>query len=466
MNITKKKRKIVVPHAYVIIGIILILMTVLTYVIPAGQYDRIYDETLDQEIIVPGSYHRVESSPVTPFKMVMALGNGMIDSADLIFFCFFAYGFVYVLIKSGAFYGSVGWLQRLMGGKEKVMLFAFMIFFGICGSTCGIGEEFYGMVPAFIGIAIAMGYDGLVGGALVIMGTSIGFAAGTSNPFNVGIAQEIAGLPIGSGMGYRIICFICFQGLATWFLMRYANRVKKNPELSAVKDVHFNVDTSMNGKTMSELPFTFRHKLIMLSFVITIIMMVYGSIHLKWYLSELSALFIIAMFVAGFLAGFGPSKICDYFIEATSEILFGAMVIGVARSLALVMQDGNIIDSVVYYMSTLLKDVPQSLAAIGMLFVQNIFNFFIPSATGQAAAVMPIMVDLADTIGMERQIAVLAFQFGDGFSNLFWPTAVATECGIMGIPLQNWYKFIPKLFGMMLVMQIVLMVIATMIGYH
>lgn len=461
----KKKFKLSVPHTYVIIGIILIIVTLMTYLVPAGQYDRVMDEELGREIIVTGSYHHVEQTPVTPFRMFAALANGMADASDIIFFCFFAYGLVYMMIKTGAFYGSIGALQRKMKGKEIIIIPVFMLLFGLCGSTFGMYEEVYGLLPAFMGISIALGYDGLVGGAAVVLGVVTGFSAATLNPFTIGIAQGVAGLPVGSGLGFRIICFILFEGLAIWFVMRYANHVKKDPASSIVRDVHFNVDEGMTKEKMEALPFTGRHKAIMLVFAVTIVLLVYGVKVFGWYLAELSALFIIAMFICGFIAGFGPSKICSLFIEATTEILFGAMVIGVARSLVLVMQDGNIIDSLVYYMSSALIGVPKSIAAIGMVVIQNLLNFFIPSGSGQAAVSMPIMANLADSIGLERQVAVLAFQFGDGFSNMFWPTVIATECGIMGIPIQKWYKFVWPLLLMMFVLELVLITVATMIGY-
>ncbi len=462
----KKKKLLTVPHTYVIIGIILILVTLMTYLIPAGQYDRVLDEETGYDIIVEGSYHHVDQSPVGPFKMIQSLANGMADASDIIFFCFFAYGLVYMMIKTGAFYGGIGALQRLMHGVEILIIPVFMIFFGICGSTFGMYEEVYGLLPAFIGIAIAMGYDGLVGGAAVVLGVVTGFSAATLNPFTIGIAQGVSGLPIGSGIGFRIICLILFEGLAIWYLMRYAHKVKKDPSLSVVKDVSFHMDEGMTKEKMAQLPFTARHKLIILVFVATIALLVFGTTQYGWYLSELSALFIIAMFAVGLLGGFGPSEICKKFVEACTEILFGAMVIGVARSLVLVMNEGNIIDSLVYYLSSALSNVPNGIAAVGMVIVQNILNFFIPSGSGQAAVSMPIMASLADSIGMERQIAVLAFQFGDGFSNMFWPTVIATECGIMGIPLQKWYKFMWPLFIMMFALQIVLIMIATAIGYH
>lgn len=341
----------------------------------------------------------------------------------------------------------------------------FMLIFGICGSTFGLYEETYGLIPAFIGIAIALGYDGLVGGAAVVLGTATGFAAATLNPFTIGIAQGIAELPIGSGIGFRIICFVVFQGMAIIYLMRYANKVKKDPSKSLVKGVKFNVADGMTREEMENLPFEGKHKLIILIFVLTIGILIYGTTVLGWYLSELSALFLIMMIVVGLVGGFNFSQIAGFFVEAVSDVVFGALVVGIARSLTIVMESGNIIDTIVFYMSNGLAKVSTSFASIGMVIVQNLINFFIPSGSGQAATSMPIMVPLADSIGLNRQIAVLAFQFGDGFSNMFWPTVVATECGLMGLPVEKWYKFMTPLFLLMVLAQFVMIVIATLINY-
>lgn len=461
----KKKSKFKVPHTYVIIGIILVIVTALTYIIPAGTFDRIEDEATGRTIVVQDSYKRVEQTPVSPFEMVIAIADGMVEASDIIFFIFFAYGFVYLLIQTGAFYGGMGTLVKKFHGAEKMIFPVFMLIFGICGSTFGLYEETYGLLPAFIGIAIALGYDGLVGGAAVVLGTATGFAAATLNPFTIGIAQGIAELPIGSGVGFRIVCFVVFEGMAILYLMRYAKKVKANPEKSLVKGVDFNVTEGMTREKMESLPFTGRHKVIMLLFVVTIVLLVYGTSVLGWYLSELSALFLIMMIAVGLVGGFNLSEIAKFFVEAVSDVVFGALVVGIARALTIVMENGNIIDTIVFYMSRGLAKFATSFAAVGMVIVQNLLNFFIPSGSGQAATSMPIMVPLADSIGLNRQIATLAFQFGDGFSNMFWPTAVATECGLMGLPVEKWYKFITPLFLLMFLAQVILIVVAVMINY-
>lgn len=456
-------KKITVPHTFVIIGIVLIFVTMLTYIVPAGIFERVVDKASGNEIIKADSFTFTKQTPVNPFEMVIAVGKGLVDASDIIFFCFFAYGLVYLLMDTGAFFAGVGRLQKIVKNRDLLIFPVFMLIFGICGSTFGMYEEVYGLIPAFIGLAIALGYDGLVGGACVVLGVVTGFAAATLNPFTIGIAQEIAGLPMGSGILFRIICFIIFQSMSIGYLMFYAHRVKVNPQLSIVQDVKFNIDNSMAEHHLEELPFTFRHKCIIFVFFLSIMMIIVGTTQFGWYLPELSAMFLTAMFIVGFIGGYNASEICGKFLDAAKDILFGAMVIGIARSLVIVMDQGNITDSVVYYMGQWLGNAHSTLAAVGMLIFQTFLNFFIPSGSGQAAVSMPIMTELSNSIGLNPQVSVLAFQFGDGFSNMFWPTVIATECGIMGLPLQKWYKFMWPLFIMMFLAQILLIIVSTFI---
>jgi uncharacterized ion transporter superfamily protein YfcC len=461
----KGKWKISVPHTFILIGIIVVIATVMTYIVPAGEFDRIEDPNTGRTIVVPDSFHSVEQSPVGIFQMFIAIQKGMMDAADIIFFVFFAYGLVYMLVKTGAFNGAVGALLRKIEGKEKFMIPVFMLFFGICGATFGMYEETYGFVPVFMGIAVALGYDALVGAVIVFVGVATGFASAITNPFTIGVAQGIAELPMFSGIGLRIVIWIAFMSLVIWYVMRYAAKVKANPACSLVGDVKFPMIASMKREELLETPFTSRHKLSILLFALTIFLVVFGTIKYGWYIEELSGLFILMMVVIGLASGLNFSQIAEAFVEACSNVVFGALVIGISRTVLIVMQDGCIIDTVVYYLASSVANLSAGIAAAGMVVVQNLINFFIPSGSGQAATSMPIMTPLADLIGLKRQIAVLAFQFGDGFSNLFWPTAVATECGIAGIPIDRWYKFMGPLFVLMLILEFIFIGVAVAIGY-
>lgn len=460
-----KKKKLKMPHTYVILVIMLLLVTALSWFIPSGEYDRIEDPETERIIVVDGSYHAVEKEYVTPFQAVGAIAEGMVESSDIIFFILFAYGMVYMLIKSGAFFGGIAQVLRIFKGKEKIMLPVLMVLFAIAGSTVGISEEFYGIIPVFVGIGIAMGYDGLVGGSIICLSMAVGFSANTTNPFSIGIAQSLAGLPMMSGMLYRIIIFIVFTGLSIFYVMNYAEKVRKNPELSLVKDVDFGHLKGMSREEMNKLPFTNRHKILLGIFVMSIVIMVLGTILGGWYLRELSALFIIMMVIIGLVAGFSLNEICENFLESVGEIIFGALVVGFARSIMVVMTEANIIDSIVFYMSEILIKLPKYLAAIGMLIFQNLLNFFITSNSGQAAVSIPLMTPIGDMIGLTRQTTVLAYTFGAGFSDIFWPTGCAVMCGLMGVPMNKWYRFITPLFLMMFVLEIIFLMLAVSFGY-
>lgn len=462
---SKKKFSLTMPHTYIILAGIILFCSVLTYVIPAGEFDRVIDAVTGKSIIVADSYHRVAQNPVGFFDLFIDIHKGLVEAADIIFFIYFAYAFVFTLIKTGALDAAIGALLRKIGDKVEYIIPIFMIFFGILGATAGLFEEVYGLIPAFVGIAIALGYDGLVGGAIVFVGVATGFAGAMINPFTVGVAQGVAGVPMFSGLGFRFIVFVAFQSSAIIYTMRYARKIRNNPELSLVKDVEFSVSDGMSREALMATTFTTRHKLSITMFVATIGLIVFGTLKLGWYIPELAGLFLVMMIVVGLIGGFSMNKIAGTFVEAVAAITFGALVVGLAHAILIVMQDGMIIDTVVNTLATAFAMGNKYLGAIGMLFAQNIINFFIPSGSGQAATSMPIMAPLADLLGLRRQIAVLAFQFGDGFSNLFWPTSIAVQCGLMGIPINKWYKFIAPLFGVFVVLEVIFMMIAVAINY-
>jgi len=462
-NIEQNKKTFKMPHTFVLLIGLLIIVAILTWIIPAGEFTRERNEVLKRTLVVPGSFKYIDRTPVGPWGVVLSLVKAMQAVSDIIFFIFFAYGSIYMLIKTGAFYGGLGKLMKAMHGSEAVIFPVFMFLFGICGSTFGMYEETYGLIPAFMGISVALGYDALVGGAAVILGTATGFAAATLNPFTIGVAAGIAELPLKNGLLFRIVCFIVFEGTAILYLMRYAKKVRENPDSSLVKGLDFKFSAGMTREQMEELPFTTKHKLTMLTFLGCVIMLIVGVIKWEWYINELSALFIITMIVAGLINGFSFSKIASTFVESISDVVFGGLAVGVARSLTIVMTDGHIIDTIINSVANLIASLPKAVSSIGMVIVQNFINFFIPSGSGQAAASMPIMAPLADTIGISREVAVLAFQFGDGFSNMFWPTCCGTLCGLMNLPIDRWYKFITPLFAIMVAYQFIFISVASFI---
>ncbi len=463
-NKKEKKKLFKMPHSYVIIGLIIILATVMTYIVPAGEFQTAIDPESGTEVVLPETFEFIEQTPVSPFDMFKAIPAGMVEAADIIFFIFFAYGFVFMLTESGSLDGGMGAMIKKMSGREKLVIPVLVLMFGLMGATFGMYEETYGLIPIIMAMTVALGYDALVGFAIVVVGVVGGFSAAMTNPFTIGIAQGLSGLPMFSGLAYRIVIWISFMALIIWYIMSYAKKVKADPSMSYVKDVHFPFIHDDN-EHITEKPFTKLHKISLILFALTIVVLVYGTLKLDWYLEELGALFIIMMIIIGLVNKYSFSKIAGIFVEAAGSVIFGALVIGISRAVLIVLENGQIIDTIIYYLSVGLSGLTNHFAAIGMIFFQNVLNFLIPSASGQAAVSMPILNPVADVIGLNRQIAVLAYQFGDGFSNLIWPTIIVTELGIGGIPIDNWYKFMAKLFVYMILLQIVFMFIAVTIGY-
>lgn len=460
-----KRFKISIPHSFIIIGFILVICTIMTYVIPAGQFDRVEDPATGRNLVVADSFKLVEQSPVTPFSMFMSIMEGMVDAADIIFFTFFSYGFMCMLIRVGAFDAGVGALIRALKDKDKYILPILIWIFGLMGASFGMYEEAYGFIPVVMGIAIALGYDAITGAAVVMGSVALGFASAFVNPYTIAIAQTIAELPLFSGLFFRVIVFITTMSIFTFYVMRYANKIKKDPKKSYVFGMDFAALSNLTKEEMINLELTTRHKISLILFFLTIVTFVAGAIMYGWYLYELSAIFIIMMFVIGLVNNKSLSEICEIFIDISKNIIFGAFVIGIARSVLVVLQQGNIIDTVCFYLAQSMQNLTSTFAAMAMFFFQTILNFFIPSGSGQAVTSMPIMVPLADLLGINRQIACLAFQFGDGFSNIFWPTQAAVDCAIAGITLDRWYKFFGPLYGILLIVQVVFMVIAVAINY-
>lgn len=441
------------PHTYVILTIILLAVVVMCYLIPAGEYDRVEDPASGRMVVVPESFHYTEGKLPGVFDIFLALQRGYVDAADILFLIVFAYGYVYMLTKNGTLNNSIQLLVRKMKGRTHLLIPVCMLIFGLLGAMLGIFEETYGLVAVFVSIGIALGYDALVGGSVVYVGVATGFAAAITNPFSVGIAQGIAEVPINSGIGYRIVIFIVFQSVSIWYVMRYAKKVKADPTKSVLCGVPLEIEIPTQSENDSAV-FTLRQKLCLALFCVTIAALLVGTMRLGWYIDEIAAMFLMMMVITGIVGGYSATEICSTFIESTKSVVSSILIIGFTRGILLTMQDAMISDTVVYGLSKLLGSTNKVLSAIGMLFLQNVINFFITGSSSQATITMPIMAPVADIVGLSRQTAVLAYCFGDGFSDMFWPTACTLNCGLMGVPLNKWYKFIAPLFLIMVVLQV------------
>ena len=453
---TEKKKKAPL-NAFVLLLAIMLVCAILTWIVPAGAFERAEDPNTGRMVVVPDTYQTMESTPVGPIQFITSIYAGFMDAADITFFIIFASTYVFLLNKSGALTAACGAMLRLVGSKDNLIIPIFMLLFGMGGTTFGMYEEVYALVPAFIIIAMTLGYDRIVGGAIVFVGVATGFAAATINPFTIGVAAGVAGVPLTEPkvLIFRIVCFILFEALAIGYTMCYAAKIKKDPTKSIMYGIP--QEETKNLKARDEIlamEFTTRHKISMIGFALLIVILFH----------EIASLFLVFFILTGIINGYGANDLGALFVESSKETIYGALIVGMARGISVVLTAGGIIDTIVYFLGNLVSGLPSAFTGIGMLIVQNLINFFIPSGSGQAVVTMPIMAPLADVTGVSRQLACVAFQFGDGFSNMFWPTGAATICGFMSISLAQWYKFMAKLFGMMFCLQCVMIVIGVVVG--
>lgn len=460
----KEKKKFELPHIYVLLSAIIIVCTILTWILPTGEFLRKANEA-GIEVAVPGTYHLVDRSPVGFFAMVQSFYKGMVDAGPVIFFVFVSFSSIGLILETGAINGLIANILRNSKDKTQIMIIPiFITLIGVASSTIGVFEEMMPFIPVFAGICVAMGYDAIVGMSIVALGTAIGYSGAIVNPFTVGMAQNIAGLPQLSGAWYRIICHITLIIVASIYTMRYAKRIKTNPQASFVygdSNKH-----ELDNEELMNYRFGIREKLVLLILAAGIATIVYGSYNNGWYFNETNAVFLLMGISSALIMEWSFTKIAENISKSFTDVAMACMMIGIARGILIVLKDGNIIDTIVYGLSIPLSYLPKVLMGPAMLIFQTLLNFFIPSGSGQAVTSMPIMAPLADLLGISRQVSVLAFQFGDGFSNIVWPTAFAPiVCGIAGVKLEKWWRFIIPLFGLILVAQSVLLMVAIIINY-
>ncbi|MBP8783884.1 MAG: YfcC family protein [Synergistaceae bacterium] len=463
----EKKKWLKVPHPYVLVVLLIILSTVLTYIIPSGIYDRAKDETTGRTLVVPSTFHFVEQTPVSPASMVMAIPAGMVEVAWIVSLIFIIGGSFGIINATGAIEAGLGASINKLKGKDKTLLAGITFIFSLGGATFGMAESTLIFIPIGVMLARALGYDAIVGMAIINIGAICGFAAGWLNVFTVGVAQGIAGLPLFSGMGYRMVTHVVVLTIAIIYIIAYASKIKKNPELSLVADLEKDaLSENINVNKIAE--FTPRRKLVLLAVLIGFIVLIYGITN-GWSTStQISSLFLVLGVVCGFIGGMDSTDIANAFIGGAKALTFGALLVGLCRAMVVILTDGQIIDTTLHSLSSLLNGLPPVIAAGLMVPFQLFVNLFINSGSGQAATTMPIMAPLADILGFSRQTAVLAFQYGDGLSNSLWPTSgvLMASLSIANIPYDKWVKWVWKLLVYLYIAVTILTMLSVVIGYE
>lgn len=451
------------PHTYALLLFIIVVASLLTYIIPAGEYAR--EKKDGQTLVISGSYQEVSQHGVSFFDIFRAIPEGLLSGGEIVFYIFLVGGAFGIVHKTGAFENGVNKAMSTLGSYKVLMIPLTMTIFSILGFSIGLAEETIIFVPIGIIIARTLGYDALTGAAMVILGAASGFIGGMLNPFTVGVAQSVAELPLFSGWGLRSIIYIFILLAAITTVMIYARKVKQDMSKSIVYELE--QAEGQSTATMDTPRFTKRQKVGLLLIVAAIILNVFGIFNYGWSFNEMSANFLLAGLLAGVIGGLGINGTFEAMIEGMKDILFGAMIVGFAKGIIVILEDGQVIDTIVHGMTTLLTDVPSSAVIIAMFILQFFLNFFIPSGSGQALTTMPLMVPISDLLHINRQITVLAFQYGDSISNVLFPTSAILmgALAVGKISYTQWLKFAWKLILVWVIICCIGMSIALMIGY-
>jgi uncharacterized ion transporter superfamily protein YfcC len=341
--------------------------------------------------------------------------------------------------------------------------------FSIGGATFGMNEEIIPFVLIIVPICLALGYDSIVGVAIPLVGAHIGFASAFLNPFNVGIAQGIADVPIFSGIGYRVICWLISTAIAISFILYYVKRLQKNAEISPTfkedserrKTEHFE---SIYNNTA---PFSLRHKIVLITFVLSLIMLVVGVVEFKWFIEEIAAMFFIMGIAVGIIGGLKSDDIIKGFIEGAKDLVGTAIIVALARATLVISRDGHIIDTILYGLSPYISSSSPIFSSQKMFMVQAVINFFVHSGSGQAALTMPIMAPLSDLAGVSRQTAILAFQFGE-YTNIIIPTSAVTmgALSMARVPWERWAKWVIPLQIILMLLGLLLLIPPNLMGWQ
>jgi len=463
----KKKKGIKVPHTYVILVALVLICALATWFVPAGAYDKVVDENTGRTVVDPDSFHFIEDEGgLGFFDVMMEFIKGMESAADIIFFIFILGGAFTIIQDTGALTGGIHAMVRKFGKQQNFILCLFIFLFSVLGGTIGMAEEVIVFIPLLVILCDELKLDRMVALAVAMIGARVGFTTGLINPFTVGVAQGLAELPLYSGLGFRLIWYVIILVVTCWYILRYAKKIQKDPTLSVMYGVDLG-DDDIKEDENAHIELTGRRVVILVLFFVTIAIMVFGVFQYGWYMEEIATVFLMLGLAAGLIAGMGPSVIAQSFVRGAKDMTFAALVVGVAKAVLLTLEDGGIIHTIVYYASGVLSHLPKIVAAWGMYIFQLVLNFFIPSGSGQAAATMPIMAPLADTLGITRQTAVLCFHYGDGFTNLVVPTlgSLMGCIAVSKVPFEKYLKWVAPLCAIWIVIGFVSVTLAVVTNY-
>jgi uncharacterized ion transporter superfamily protein YfcC len=484
----KKKRSF--PTAFTVLFIVLIFAAALTYIVPAGSYaklkyesdkkiftvtkpdgsieeakptqetlnklgvkvdiQRFVDGSISKPVAIPGTYEKVKQNPQGPLSVIQAPVKGIQETIEIIAFLLIIGGCIGVLNNSGAFDAGIASLSRATKGKEFLLIVIITVLISLGGTTFGLAEETIALYPILVPVFMAAGYDALVCIAALYMGSSIGTMFSTVNPFSSVIASNAAGTTFTAGLGMRTAGLIIATIFTIIYIVKYGKKIKKDPTKSLIYDQKKEIEEKFlknyEEKVIPE--FTFRRKLMLLVFGSAFAIMIWGVSSKEWWFTEMTTLFLAVGIALGVISGMGEKEFVNKFVGGAADLIGVALVIGVARAINLIMENGLISDSILHFSSNAVQGMNPYIFIIVMLLLFIILGFFIPSSSGLAVLSMPIMAPLADAVGLPRDVIVSAYQYGQGLIAFITPTGlILATLAMVDVTYDKWLKFIMPLMG-------------------
>lgn len=439
-----------VPDVFVIVFGLTIVAAIATWVLPGGAFERVEEKVGEslREVVVPGTFETTDSVPQS-YEVFMAPMRGSLRPgiSMIIIFIFLVGGAFNVLNETGAIAAGIGQVVKLLKGREYLVIPIVMIFFSVFGATFGMCEEAIPFVLIFVPLAIALGYDSIVGVSLTFLAAGVGFAGAFINPFTLQIAQGLAQVEPLSGMMYRIMVWAVATALTITWVMVYAARIKKDPKRSGMYELDQKRREEIEQSAAMQGEFTVRHALCLGLLGVVIVAMIYGAAWRGWYILEIAGLFFGMGVLCGVISGMDPNTLAKSFIAGCKDLAGAALIVGFAAGVIQVLEDGRVMDTILFGIGSVASQLPGIVSAWAMYGMQLLLNFFVPSGSTSAALTMPILAPLSDLCGITRQTAVLAYQLGDGFTNMIIPTSGVTvgTLAMAKIPYEKWFKWNIKL---------------------
>ena len=437
-----KKKAFEFPHVFVVMFSMMVIALIMTYLIPSGTYARVVNEATGRRVVDPSTFQYIDKKYLNPLKLLPFITEGLIQAAMVSFSVFIMGGMWAVINETGTIGVAIGNIAKKLKGRELLVFPMLMFVFAVVAAFIGAAELSIVYLPAIMPLMLMMGYDNVTAAAAVLCGLFGSFSASLTNPMSVGIAHQITGLPLYSGVKLRLVLNICYFIIGVFFVSRYAKKVKENPRASVAYDEwqEYKAGHQLNVDVIPERKHAVIGGVILAGFVL----LVWGVLTQGWYMNEINGIFISIAFFSGLLTRMRLTTICRVFASGAGGVFAAAVTSGLARAILIILESGIVIDTVIHALVAGAMFLPRALSILGVYIAQLLFNFVVPSASGQQLITIPILSPMAELLGLQQQCIVLASQLGDGITNICFPTngGMMAVIAMAGVPFNKWFKFI------------------------